>query len=107
MTDLLQVLTEMRNGAVISDCNRKFNELLAAVFETQQKGSITIKVHIKPSKLAMGGGVIEVQTEHDCSINKPELPIGQSLFFVAKDGQLTRDDPTQTDMFDMEVQKRG
>lgn len=107
MTDLLQVLTEMRNGAVIMDCNRKFNELLAAVYETQQKGSLTLKIHVKPAKLAMGGGVLEVETEHDCGINKPELPIGRSLFFVARDGRLTRDDPQQSEMFESEGVQHG
>lgn len=109
MTDLMAVLTEMRSGQVITDCNRKFNELLAAVYETQKKGVITIKVHVKPSKLAIGGGVIEVEAEHDCTITKPELPVGRSLFFVAQNGQLTRDDPAQSDMFNLteEEIKRG
>jgi hypothetical protein len=97
--DFIHLLLEMRNGAVASDCNRKFNELLDAVFETGAKGEFTVKVSVKPSKRAMGGAVIEVETEHECKTKKPELSVGRSLFFVTQDGRLTRDDPNQEAMF--------
>jgi hypothetical protein len=99
MTDLLSVLTDMRNGAVAVDCNTKFNEVLKAVLETGGKGELSIKLFIKPSKMGMGGAVIEVETAHECKAKKPELEVGRSFFFVTKDGQLTRDDPAQTAMF--------
>lgn len=102
MTDLIQTLIEMRNGEVAMDCNRKFNELLAAVFGTASKGKITITVQVAPSKLAMGGAVVEVETTHECTIKKPEMAIGRSLFFVTQDGTLTRDDPAQAAMFEAE-----
>jgi hypothetical protein len=99
MTDLLQVLTDMRSGAAIADCNRKFNEMMAAIYETGKEGVISIRLKVKPSKFSMCGGVLEVETEHECKINKPELGVGRALFFVAKDGRLTRDDPNQEEMF--------
>lgn len=102
MTDLLRVLLEMRGGQVASDCNQKFNEMLQAVLETGGKGELTIKLFVKPSKLAMGGAVVEVETEHECKSKKPELPVGRSVFFVSTDGALTREDPNQSAMFDAE-----
>jgi hypothetical protein len=48
----------------------------------------------------MGGAVLEVSVGHECAIKKPELDVGQSLFFVAKDGRLTRNNPLQEEMFE-------
>ena len=106
MTDLLQVLLDMRNGAVAADCNAKFNEVLKAVLETAGKGKLTIDLIITPAKMGMGGAVLEVETSHECKMKKPELAIGRSMFFVAPDGSLTREDPSQAAMF-AEVNSRG
>lgn len=100
MNDLLNLLLDMRNGQVAADVNAKFNEVLQAVLETGGKGELTIKLFLKPSKLAMGGAVVEVETEHECKLKKPELAIGRSIFFVTQEGRLTRDDPSQTGMFE-------
>lgn len=104
MTDLLQVLLDMRNGAVAQDCNLKFNEVLRAVIDTGGKGKLTINLLVSPGKRGTGGAVLEVETSHECKMTKPELTIGRTTFFVTEDGQLTRDDPRQVDMF-QEVRK--
>ena len=102
MTDLVQFLLDMRSGQVATDCNQKFNEVLEAVLATGLKGELTIKLFLKPSKMGMGGAVIEVETEHEAKMKKPELAIGRSFFFVTKDGALTRDDPDQQAMFEQQ-----
>ncbi len=99
MTDLLQVLLDMRNGQVAADCNQKFNDVLRSVIETAGKGELTIKLFIKPSKLGMGGAVVEVETEHECKMRRPELSVGRSLFFVSESGDLVRDNPDQAALF--------
>lgn len=107
MTDLLQVMLDMRGGQVAADCNQKFNDVLKAVLETGGKGELLIKLMVKPSKMGMGGAVIEVETAHECKLKKPELEVGRSFFFVTKAGDLTREDPAQTAMFEVieEVRK--
>ncbi len=104
MTDLLSVLMDMRNGQVAADVSQKFCEVLKAVIDTGGKGELTIKLNIAPSKMGMGGAVIEVETKHECKMKKPELEIGRSFFFVTKEGDLTRDDPAQTAMFELRQQ---
>lgn len=106
MTDLLNLFTEMRNGAVIADLNQKFHQVLSAVLETAGKGELTIKLSIKPSKLGMGGAVLEVEAEHTVKLKRPELEIGKSLFFVNRNGDLTRDDPAQTAMFEQQAEEK-
>jgi hypothetical protein len=100
MTDFLSLIVEMRSGAVAQDVNTKFNELISAVLETGGKGELTVKIKAAPSKLGMGGVVLEVETEHECKLKKPELAVGKAVFFVTKEGALTRDDPAQTAMFE-------
>lgn len=106
MTDLLQVILDMRSGQVAQDCNNKFNDVLAAVLDTGCKGELMIKILVEPSKFGMGRAVLEIQATHECKVKKPENSIGKSLFFVTKDGSLTRDDPEQTAMFDLETEKK-
>lgn len=106
MTDLVAILMEMRNGQVATDCNLKFNEVLKAVLDTGGKGELTIKLMLKPSKLGMGGAVIEVQASHECKLKKPELAVGSSYLFVTNEGMLTRDNPDQVAMFDEKAERR-
>lgn len=96
--DLLGILLDMRNGQVAADCNQKFKDVLDAVLETGGKGELTIKLFINPSKFAMGGAVVEVETEHECKAKRPELKVGKATFFVTKDGRLSREHPDQASM---------
>ncbi len=100
--DILQVLLDMRNGAVAADVSKKFDEVVAAVLETGGKGELTIKLFVEPSKMGMGGCVLEVEAKHECKLKKPELSIGRSVFFITKEGRLTREDPNQVAMFTKE-----
>jgi hypothetical protein len=47
----------------------------------------------------MGGAVVEVETEHECKSKKPELKVGKAVFFVSKEGRLTREPPDQVGLF--------
>lgn len=98
-TDVLQFLLDMKNGRVASDVNDKFNEVLDAVIETGGKGELTVKLKVQPSRFATGGVVIEVEAVHECKLKKPELAMGKAVFFVTKEGTLTRNDPGQESMF--------
>lgn len=100
VADLLQVLLDMRDGQVASDCNEKFSEVLSAVLQTGGKGELTIKLIVQPSKMSMAGGVLEVEMKHACKLKKPEIEVGRSIHYVAPDGSLTRTNPAQTAMFE-------
>jgi hypothetical protein len=105
-TDFLDLLMLMRGGQVAVDLNEKFNEVLGAVIDTGGKGELTIRIKMEPSKLGMGGTVLEVETEHEAKMKKPELKVGPAVFFVTKDGRLTREDPAQVAMFEMAERKQ-
>jgi hypothetical protein len=99
MANFLNVLTDMRGGQVLQDLDAKFNEVLAAILENGGKGKITVEFAVEPSKMAVGGAVLEVAIKHTAKMKVPELKIGPSAFFVTAQGDLTRDDPAQTAMF--------
>jgi len=99
---------DMRSGSVAQDINSKFNELVSAVLETGAKGELTVKLLVKPSKYAMGGAVVEVEAEHEVKSKVPELKVGKSVFFITKDGRMTREDPAQSAMFEQqEITQNG
>ena len=52
--DLLQVLTDMRNGAVAIDISAKFDEMIKAVLETGGKGELTITLKAERRSPAPG-----------------------------------------------------
>jgi len=98
MTDILSVLAEMRDGNVAIDISRKFTELVEAVAETNMKGEMSIKFSLSPSK--QKDGQIEMKIDYDSKVKKPEFSIGSSIFFLAQDGTLTREDPRQQKLFE-------
>ncbi len=99
MADLLNVLVEARSGGIIRDLNEKFNRVLTGVLETAGKGELVVKFSIEPAKQGFGGAVIEVDVTHDVKMKVPELKVGSAKFYVTKDGNLSRNDPAQEEMF--------
>lgn len=102
MTDFIGLLSDMRSGAVITNLNQKFNQLVSGVLETGKGGEMVITLKIAPQKFGMGGVVLEVAAEHKVKTKVPELAIGSAVFFATDDGVLTRDDPAQEKMFGLE-----
>lgn len=98
--DVLSLLVDARNGAVVTDINEKLNELIDAVLDTGAKGELIIKLRVTPSKKGMGGGVLECEFDHDLKVKKPEFKIGKSTFYVSDKGRLSRNPPGQEAMFE-------
>ena len=97
----------MREGQVASDLIEKFNLVLQAVLETGKTGKMSIDLSISPSRVAIGGAVVEVEMEHNIKLRTPQLSIGKSAFFVSHEGELTRDNPAQAAMFEKETKEQA
>lgn len=104
-SDVLGLLLDMRNGQVVADVNNNFNEVVQSVLETGMKGELIIKLMVRPSKMAMGGTVVEVEMEHECKMKRPVLPVGKSTFFVLPDGRLSREHPDQLQMYEEQAKE--
>ena len=100
--DFLNVLAELKNGRAAIDCSRKITELVAAVSEHKKKGKLTLQLIIEPSGVGDDGRVTETSVSWACAIVKPEADTGRSIFFVTREGQLTRNDPAQMELYEEE-----
>ncbi len=102
--DFVSMLMEVQEGDAARMVNAKLQELMEAIRNTAGKGTLTIKMSIEPSKLAMGGVVQMVSASVEAAIKKPELGVGESVFFLTEDG-LSRNDPRQEAMFKYDEEK--
>ena len=67
---------------------------MEAVKRTGGKGDLTIKLPFKVNE----AGQIECVPTVSCK--KPRKPLGTGIYYVTDEGRLTRQDPTQDDLFD-------
>ncbi len=98
--DLISTLMEMRNGQVAIDSSRKWNELMAAVIEHGKKGKFSLVLEVTPTVNNLKRGVGQVSIAYQITINKPDINVGPSMFFVGPDGKLSRNDPDQMEFFE-------
>ena len=90
----LEFLQSYRRGELISEADDQFGELMEAVKRTGGKGDLTIKLPFKVNE----AGQIECVPTVSCK--KPRKPLGTGIYYVTDEGRLTRQDPTQDDLFD-------
>jgi hypothetical protein len=94
LTDVVQVLSEMRNGRVLVECGEKLADVLKAVRATGKKGRLSLVLDFNPSRI-VDQKVTEVDVTHKIVTVEPENSPGTTMFFVMDDGSLTRTDPDQ------------
>lgn len=100
---------EMRGGSTAREMNARFNELLDAVYLQRKGGSIKIVVKVNPSGLSGDGllSVTQVELIPSVVIGKPEPKLDKGVFYVGRDGSLTRLDPQQQEMFELQEELRN
>lgn len=104
--NIINALMDAQNGRVVDNINEKARELMDAVRKVAAKGKLTLTMTIVPSKLEMGHEVSMVEIDFDVEVKKPTFPPGKAVFFVADNGDLTRNDPRQDDLFKEEKNVR-
>lgn len=92
---ITDVLRDIRRGKVVDAASEKLAEVVRAVMDTEKPGELTIKLQIKPR--SKGDNCLLIQARVDGKIPQADLP--DAMFFANLDGDLLRDDPTQTRMF--------
>lgn len=88
----LTLLQNQRTGDCLQELSDKLNELSIAVGKTHAKGELTFKVIMKP--LAKGGGNAVTITDV-VTLKLPAVEKSVSVFYIGKEGDLTRNDPRQ------------
>lgn len=89
-TDFLE---ELDKGRVSQELGDKLLAVIEAVRKTHKAGSVTLQIKAGWDKKA---DMLRVGTA--VSSKAPQLDRAESLFFVTKDGQPTRKDPSQLEL---------
>lgn len=89
----ISTLTDLAQGDLAPMLSEDLANLVKEVRDQQNKGSLTLKLTIKP---AGGDGKVEVQSDVDLKLPKPDP--GLSLFFSTEHGQLLRRNPNQREL---------
>lgn len=90
--NFLEFLQGFRRGEILQSADDKLVELMTAIQQTAQGGSMTLKLAFKVNK----GGQIEITP--DLTMKKPTRALGTGIYFASDDGRLTRRDPNQRDI---------
>lgn len=100
-SDVVALMMEMRNGQTAAIANDKFAEVMDAVRATRRKGKLVITLEVEPAEIdGDTNEVSRVKINPDIKMVRPEPNLGSGIYFVTKDGGLSRQDPKQFEMFD-------
>lgn len=97
--NFLEFIQGFRRGELLEVGDQKLSELIEAIQQTGQGGSLTLKVSFKVNKAG------QLETVPDLTIKKPTRSMGTGIYFATDDGRLTRRDPHQMDIED-EIERR-
>lgn len=89
------LLQNIEGGRFEEEVAEELKSLLDQISYTGKAGEMTIKVKIKPKA---GHGAVEVTGEVKSKLPNPEKLA--SVFFITPEGNLSRRDPRQREMFD-------
>lgn len=101
--EFLSTLAELKNGRVIHQANDTMQRLLSAVQKHGGKGKLGLELTLSPRIDSDSGRVIEVDIAYSIKVAEPQPNHGTTMFYVDKEGKLTRQDPRQAEMFEEEV----
>lgn len=91
---ILDVLSQIRGGAALIDANKELRAVVQAVKATGKKGKITLSIDIEPDKT----DETVVTFQPDITIKVPKKPYAKGLFYVAPNGDVSREDPRQIEL---------
>ncbi len=83
-------LSEINEGALLTALDTKLTNLVSAVLETGNNGSLTLKLNVKRK-----GGVNQVVIEPKVTASIPDPTIAPRIMFADISGALHTDDPAQ------------
>lgn len=90
-----EFLLSHRDGGAVEDLADKVREVTNAVRATGKAGAVTLKIKIKPNKST-------VFISDDITATVPKAAPEETLFFVTDEGALSRRDPYQPAMAELE-----
>lgn len=99
---LTDIMGNIRGGFALHKAGERLNEVIKAVVETGKKGSVTLTISVTQDK--NDANVVELAPEVKAKI--PEKGFTPGVFFASEDGELSKEDPRQAEMFEQR-QRQG
>lgn len=96
-TSFSNVIAQIDGGMFEEELEGELRSLLEAISGTGKGGEVTIKIKVKPKK---SHGAVEITGDVKTKLPEPERL--SSVFFITPEGNLSRRDPRQREMFDSE-----
>lgn len=101
MADVLAVIAQVGRGYGLQEISEEFDRVMEAVRESGGSGEVTIKLKVEGKAWhPHTNQLTEVAVSHSLSSKRPKRKVGASTFFVTRDGDLSRNNPEQQEMFD-------
>lgn len=94
MSQLVQLLQHLRNGAVSRDIDQSLSELVAAVKEQGRKASLDLTIEISPA----GGVEHAMKVAANVKVKMPKKEPTLNYFFATDENLLSRTDPRQREL---------
>lgn len=89
--NIIQTLSEQRKGRFAAEATEALAAVVKACRATGKKGSLTIKLTIRPTST-------EMMVTDDVDPNIPKADSAACVFYDTEDGLLSRTDPDQTEL---------
>lgn len=94
MQSFLDVLSQIRGGAALTDAGKDLQELVQAVREAGKPGKLTFSITVEPDKA--DDSVVTLQP--DVVLKLPKKARAKGIFYMDRHGNLTREDPRQIEL---------
>lgn len=102
--DFALILMEIGKGRLHARLSDQLAAVAAGVAETGKKGTVTLKIEVKPPSKNAESGVLSVTGISTATVPESDSTSPTSIFFVGDSGNLTRNDPKQL-MLPMSTEK--
>lgn len=100
MTNIIQILQEHRDGALLAEVNDKLAEVLTSVAEHGKAASFSFSLKFTPN----GEDAVTVKADVSAKAAQPKA-VGDAIFFIDEHGNLSRRSSRQGDLVD-ELERR-
>lgn len=99
--NFVQLLQAQRRGEIVREADDLLVEMIRAIHEHGGKGDITLKISVKKNEAE------QLEFTPTLKMNKPRRALGVGIFYTTTEGELSRTDPDQDDLFDDLADRRG
>jgi hypothetical protein len=88
----IALLQQKAGGVALADLDQALADVVARAIGTHRKGSLTLKITIKPNA-KRGVKVID-----ELKVELPKEEVSESFFFAGDHGELLKNDPAQREL---------